>query len=438
MNFKGFGKKTDKKLDSINWLCDIPETQNATDFVEVIFKNTRKGYFRNSNGIKLEKGDVVAVESSPGHDIGTVSLTGQLVLLQMKKNNIDPAKSEIKRVYRKARTNDIEKYEEAKSREYETMLRARKLAEELKLNMKIGDVEFQGDGNKAIFYYIADERVDFRQLIKVFAETFKVRVEMKQIGARQEAGRIGGIGPCGRSLCCSQWMSGFVSVATSAARYQEISLNPQKLAGQCAKLKCCMNFEVDAYVEAQKDIPSKEIHLETKDATFYHFKTDVFKKEMQYSSSPNMAANIVTLPVERVKEIMALNKEGIKVDSLERERGIQKTEKHSDYENVVGQDSLTRFDKKKKNKSKNRRNENSFNSNRPNKPAIGHTAENKPAENHNNTNNRQEQSRENNGRQEQGIKNASNMHRNHNQHNQRKPKPRPILKPDRNNESKSE
>jgi len=474
MNFRGFSKKTDKKLDTTNWLCDIPEAQAATDFVEVIFKNTRKGYFRNSNKLRLEKGDIVAVESSTGHDIGTVSLTGQLVLPQMKKNNIDPARSEIKRIYRKARTNDLEKYEEAKSREYETMLRARKIAEELKLNMKIGDVEYQGDGNKAIFYYIADERVDFRQLIKVFAENFNVRIEMKQIGARQEAGRIGGIGPCGRSLCCSSWMSSFVSVATSAARYQEISLNPQKLAGQCAKLKCCMNFDVDAYVEAQKDILSKEINLETKDATFYHFKTDVFGKEMQYSSSPNMAANIITLPVERVKEIIALNKQGIKVDSLEGESNTQKTEKRTDYENVVGQDSLTRFDKKKKNKSKNRRNENSSNNNRPDevksenasvnnnsqekKEAGNRVIENrnqdrnqerrKPVENQNgenrnanisannrNNNGRPEQPKENNVRPEQGTKNANNANRNNK--NNRKQKPRPV-KPDRSNEEKSE
>ncbi|MFA6779514.1 MAG: regulatory iron-sulfur-containing complex subunit RicT [Paludibacteraceae bacterium] len=347
LNEKGCSKRTDKKLDTFDWLCDIPESQASTDLVEVIFKNTRKGYFRNTNDLKLEKGDVVAVESTPGHDIGTVSLTGHLVLLQMKKNHVDPARVEIKRVYRKARPVDLEKYEEAKSREHETMLRARKIAEDLKLNMKIGDVEFQGDGNKAIFYYIADERVDFRQLIKVLADAFKVRIEMKQIGARQEAGRIGGIGPCGRPLCCSSWMSSFVSVATSAARYQELSLNPQKLAGQCAKLKCCMNFEVDAYVEAQKGIPSKEIQLETMDGTFYHFKTDVFGGIMQYSSSPTVAANIVSVPVSRVKEIIALNKQGIKVDSLL--EASEEEEKATDYENVVGQDSLTRFDKRKKN-----------------------------------------------------------------------------------------
>lgn len=350
LNRKGCSKKTDQKLDTYDWLCDIPESMNATDLVEVTFKNTRKGYFRNTNGLALEKGDVVAVEATPGHDIGTVSMTGQLVLAQMKKYHVDQSRTEIKRIYRKARPNDLEKFEEAKAKEHDTMLRARKIAENLNLNMKIGDVEYQGDGNKAIFYYIADERVDFRELIKVLADTFRVRIEMKQIGARQEAGRIGGIGPCGRPLCCSSWLTKFSSVATSSARYQEISLNPQKLAGQCAKLKCCLNYEVDAYVEAQKEIPARNIPLETKDGTFYHFKTDVFGKIMQYSSAPNMASNVVSIPVDRVKEIMALNKQGIKVDSL-----LVETEdegKPVDYENVVGQDSLTRFDKKKKKKKK--------------------------------------------------------------------------------------
>jgi len=375
MSRKGFSKKTDKKLDTSDWLCDIPEVQDAADYVEVIFKNTRKGYFKNTNKIKLEKGDIVAVEASPGHDVGTVSLTGQLVLLQMKKNNIDPTKSDIKRVYRRARSNDIEKFEEAKLREYETMLQARKIAEDMQLNMKIGDVEFQGDGNKAIFYYISEERVDFRQLIKILADTFKIRVEMKQIGARQEAGRIGGIGPCGRPLCCSLWMSTFVSVSTNAARYQEVSMNPLKLAGQCAKLKCCMNFELDAYVEAQKGIPSKEINLETQDATFYHFKTDVFRKEIQYSSAPNMAANLVTLTVERVKEIIALNKQGIKVDSLKGSAGEGKIEKQIDYENVVGQDSLTRFDKKRKKKKRNPN---------PNQPGNNNQNNNQHNNQHNN------------------------------------------------------
>lgn len=346
MNSCGCRKNTEKKLATFDWLCDLPETKADCDYIEVQFKNTRKGYFLNSTKIDLEKGDIVAVESSPGHDIGEVTLTGRLVALQMKKNNVNPDKMEVRRVYRKARQTDLEKYEEAKGREQATMIRSRQIAEELKLNMKIGDVEYQGDGNKAIFYYIADERVDFRQLIKVLADTFKVRIEMRQIGARQEAGRIGGIGPCGRELCCSSWMSSFVSVSTSAARYQDISLNPQKLAGQCAKLKCCMNYEVDAYVDAQKDFPSKEVRLETKDSTWYHFKTDVFKREMSYSSAPNFAANIQILPVSRVKQVIAMNKAGQKPEKLEVEKVAEKTVP-VDFTNVVGQDSLTRFDKKR-------------------------------------------------------------------------------------------
>ncbi len=355
LTIEGCSQRTNNKLDTFDWLSDIPESREETDFVEVTFKNTRKGYYRNTNGLALKKGDMVAVESSPGHDIGTISLVGQLVLLQMKKNKVDPLRCETKKVYRIARDTDIEKYEEAKGREHDTMLRSRHIAEELGLKMKIGDVEYQGDGNKAIFYYIADERVDFRQLIKILADTFKVKIEMKQIGARQEAGRIGGIGPCGRPLCCSSWMSNFVSVSTSAARYQEISLNPQKLAGQCAKLKCCLIFELDDYIEAQKGIPSREIQLETQDGTYYHFKTDVFAKTMQYSSDPHMAANIVTLSVDRVKEIMQLNRQGVKVDRLEDEEENNAVKERPDYENVVGQDSLTRFDSKKKSRRNNNR-----------------------------------------------------------------------------------
>ena len=253
---KGCGRQN-KQLNTYDYLADIPGNAEATDLVEVQFKNTRKGYYHNSNRLPLEKGDIVAVEATPGHDIGVVTLTGRLVPLQIKKANLK-SEQEIKRVYRKAKPVDMEKYEEAKSREHDTMIRSRQIAKDLGLQMKIGDVEYQGDGNKAIFYYIADGRVDFRQLIKVLAETFHVRIEMKQIGARQEAGRIGGIGPCGRELCCATWMKNFVSVSTGAARYQDISLNPQKLAGQCAKLKCCMNYEVDTYVEAGKRLPSKD------------------------------------------------------------------------------------------------------------------------------------------------------------------------------------
>lgn len=337
------------KLEVYDWLSDIPESHDDTDLVEVRFKNTRKGYYRNTTHIRLVPGDLVAVEASPGHDIGEVTLTGRLVLLQMKKNNVKIDNPELKRVYRKAKPNDLEKFEEAKAKEHDTMIRARKIAEDLHLDMKIGDVEYQGDGNKAIFYYIADERVDFRQLIKVLAEVFKVRIEMKQIGARQEAGRIGGLGPCGRQLCCSGWMTNFVSVATSAARYQDIALNPQKLAGQCAKLKCCLNYEADAYVEAQKRLPSREIPLETKLNTYYHFKTDIFKREMTYSTDKSIAANLVTVSADRVFEVISLNKRGIKPDTLESEAGARAPERR-DFEDVVGQDSLTRFDKAKKKK----------------------------------------------------------------------------------------
>ena len=362
MTAQGCKKTGARKLSIFDWFSDLPETIKETDYVEVQFKNTRKSFFNNSTKIMLKKGDIVAVESSPGHDIGEVTAVGQIVLFQMKKTGFDPTKNEIKRVYRIARQGDIDKWNEAKAREDQTMIKSRQIAEKLGLNMKIGDVEFQGDGNKAIFYYIADERVDFRQLIKDLAEEFKIRIEMKQIGARQEAGRIGGIGPCGRQLCCSTWVTTFNSVSTSAARYQDISLNPQKLAGQCAKLKCCMNYELDVYLDAMKDLPSKEIPLETLDATFYHFKTDVFKRQMTYSSDPNYAANLVTLSVERVKEIMAMNKTGKKPEKLE-EKTETNRKPEVDFQNVVGQDSLTRFDKKKN--QQNREKQNNFNQNKP-------------------------------------------------------------------------
>ena len=284
MSAKGCGKIQNNKLNTYDWLCGVPGAAEATEFVEVQFKNTRKGYYLNNAHIPLEKGDLVAVEAAPGHDIGTVSLTGKLVLLQMKKNHVRMDQAP-KKIYRKARQNDLDKYHEAKAKEHD--------------------------------YYIADERVDFRQLIKVLAEAFLVRIEMKQIGARQEAGRIGGIGPCGRELCCSSWMTNFVSVATGAARYQDISMNPQKLAGQCAKLKCCINFEIDTYVEAQKHLPSHEMTLETQDNTYYHFKTDIFKREITYSTDKSIAANLVTIPAERAFEVIALNKQGTKPLSLE-------------------------------------------------------------------------------------------------------------------------
>lgn len=343
-----------RKLHSTNWLADIPGGYADSEFVEVQFKNTRKGYYRNCTNLPLESGDLVAVEAAPGHDIGTVSLTGALAELRMRRSmgknfNIN----EVRRVFRKAKPADIEKFDEAKAREEDTMIRSRQIAESLHLNMKIGDVEYQGDGNKAIFYYIADERVDFRQLIKVLAETFKIRIEMKQIGARQEAGRIGGIGPCGRPLCCSQWMTNFVSVTTSAARYQDISLNPQKLAGQCAKLKCCLNFEVDAYVEASRKMPPKDAVLETADASYYQFKADIFARTITYSTDKSLAANLVTITADRVFEIIALNKAGEKPLSLLPDTTEPKQKVRSEFGDILGEDDdLARFDKKKKKKKK--------------------------------------------------------------------------------------
>ncbi len=336
--------RQDNKLNTYDWLADIPGNADESDMVEVQFKNTRKGYFKNSNKIKLDKGDVVAVEASPGHDIGVVTLTGRLVPLQMRKANFKQD-AEVKRVYRKAKPVDMEKYEEAKGKEHATMIRARQIALDLALNMKIGDVEYQGDGNKAIFYYIADERVDFRQLIKVLAEAFRVRIEMKQIGARQEAGRIGGIGPCGRELCCATWMTSFISVSTSAARFQDISLNPQKLAGQCAKLKCCLNYEVDCYVEAQKRLPSREIELETKDGTFFFFKADILSNQVSYSTAKGIPANLVTISGKRAFEVISMNKKGMKPDSLLEEHHKVENNKPVD---LVEQESLTRFDRNRK------------------------------------------------------------------------------------------
>ena len=342
-------KANANKLNTFDWLGDIPGADRSTNYVEVQFKNTRKGFYVNDTGISLKKGDIVAVESSPGHDIGTVSLTGKLVLFQMRKNNVRED-TDVKRVYRIAKQNDIDKYHEAKEREYETMIRARQIAEELNLAMKIGDVEYQGDGNKAIFYYIADERVDFRQLIKVLADTFKVRIEMKQIGARQEAGRIGGIGPCGRELCCASWMSSFVSVATDAARFQDISMNPQKLAGQCAKLKCCFNHEVDAYVEAQRQLPSRKISLETQIGTYYHFKTDIFKKAITYSTDKSLAINLITIPAERAFEVINMNRNGIKPKNLESGNETQSAKKQEIHD-ILG-DSVSRFDSGRRKKKK--------------------------------------------------------------------------------------
>ena len=319
----------------------------------------------------------------------------------MKKANIKPD-AEIRRIYRKAKTIDMEKYEEAKKREHDTMIRSRQIAANLGLQMKIGDVEYQGDGNKAIFYYIADERVDFRQLIKVLAETFRVRIEMKQIGARQEAGRIGGIGPCGRELCCATWMTNFISVSTSAARFQDISLNPQKLAGQCAKLKCCLNYEVDAYVECQKRLPSKEIVLETQDATYYYFKADILKGTITYSTDKNFLSNEITIPARRAFEVINMNRNGEKPEKLNAEG--ESTSNNS--KDLLEQESVTRFDKTRNGKNKNKKKNGESKNAAPNK-----NVNNKKDETKNTSTNAQTRNDSNNTPNEKGQKQNKNRER---------------------------
>lgn len=346
----GVGRQ-DKQLNTYDWLADVPGNAESTDLVEVQFKNTRKAYYHNVNNLDLQKGDVVAVEANPGHDIGVVTLTGRLVNLQIKKANLKSA-DDIKRVYRLAKPVDMEKYREAKSREHGTMIQSRQIAKDLNLQMKIGDVEYQGDGNKAIFYYIADERVDFRQLIKVLADTFHVRIEMKQIGARQEAGRIGGTGPCGRELCCATWMKSFSSVSTNAARIQDISLNPQKLAGMCAKLKCCLNYEVDDYMEASRRLPHKDVVLETQDGEYYLFKSDILAGMCSYSTDKNLAANIETITAARAREVIAMNKRGEKPQSLHPDGTVKEEKKPVD---LLADTDVSRFDKARKKKKTQRR-----------------------------------------------------------------------------------
>ena len=340
--------RQDRQLNTYDWLADVPGNVDTTDLVEVQFKHTRKGYYHNVNHLDLNKGDVVAVEASPGHDIGVVTLTGRLVKLQLKKVNIK-SPDDIKRVYRIARETDMQKFREAKAREHATMIESRKIAKGLGLDMKIGDVEYQGDGNKAIFYYIADERVDFRQLIKDLAVAFHVRIEMKQIGARQEAGRIGGTGPCGRELCCATWMKNFSSVSTNAARFQDISLNPQKLAGMCAKLKCCLNYEVDDYVEAGKKLPPKDVLLQTQDNDYHLFKSDILAGLVTYSTDKNLAANLETITADRAKEVIEMNRRGEKPLSLQEDGKVSEPENHNI--DLAGGD-ISRFDKSKKKKKK--------------------------------------------------------------------------------------
>lgn len=345
--------RQDRQLNTYDWLYDVPGNEEDTDLVEVQFKNTRKGYYHNVNHLDLQKGDTVAVEANPGHDIGVVTLTGRLVKLQVKKANLK-SPDEIKRVYRIAKPTDMDKYYEAKSREHGTIIQSRQIAKDLGLQMKIGDVEYQGDGNKAIFYYIADERVDFRQLIKVLADTFHVRIEMKQIGARQEAGRIGGTGPCGRELCCATWMKNFVSVSTNAARIQDISLNPQKLAGMCAKLKCCLNYEVDDYVEAGRKMPARDVVLQTVDSDWYLFKTDILAGLVTYSTDKSIAANLITISAERARAVIEMNRRGEKPEALDEGDAVSTSDRPAD---LLADADISRFDKaKKKKKAKNRPN----------------------------------------------------------------------------------
>ena len=389
---KAVGRQ-DKQLNTYDWLADVPGNAESTDLVEVQFKNTRKGYYHNVNNLDLKKGDVVAVEANPGHDIGVVTLTGRLVKLQIKKANLK-SQDDIKRIYRIAKQVDLDKCKEAKSREHGTMIQSRQIAKDLGLKMKIGDVEYQGDGNKAIFYYIADERVDFRQLIKVLADTFHVRIEMKQIGARQEAGRIGGTGPCGRELCCATWMKNFISVSTNAARYQDISLNPQKLAGMCAKLKCCLNYEVDSYVEASRKLPPKDAVLQTADGDFHQFKVDILAGLITYSSDKNLASNLETISIERAKAIIEMNRQGEKPLSLLEDGKAKPVAKPVD---LLAEADLSRFDKAKKKKKKNNKNKGPRQQEGDNKPQKNENraqnGDNKPQKNEGKPNNQRRDNR---------------------------------------------
>jgi len=341
------------KLDSFNWMREVSPSE-IPEVVEVRFKNTRKGFYRNVNGLRLKRGDIIAVEASPGHDIGIVTLAGEIVEKKRPKTKYEGDPEDLRKVYRKAKPVDIDKWREAVSLEEETMLKSRKIAADLGLNMKIGDVEYQGDNTKAIFYYIADERVDFRELIKVLAETFRIRVEMRQIGARQEAGRIGGIGTCGRELCCSSFITSFVSVSTQSARIQEVALNPQKLAGQCGKLKCCLNYELSGYRDAQKGFPETNRPLKTAAGEAFHQKTDVYRQIMWYGYEGAGSQVMIPVSVERVAEIQEMNRKGQVPDELIDKESVP-VKDLSEYRSGAGQESLTRFEKTGSRKNKRRK-----------------------------------------------------------------------------------
>jgi cell fate regulator YaaT (PSP1 superfamily) len=345
------------KLHVTDWLAVYADYFNKEEIVEVRFKNTRKEYFKNDNELDLQKGDIVAVEAQFGHDIGTVSLTGKLVAHQLKNKAIDPTKYEFRKIFRKAKPTDIQKWKEALELEHPAMIRTRQITRELNLEMKIGDVEYQGDKSKAIFYYIAEDRIDFRELIKILAREFRIRIEMKQIGARQEAGRIGGIGSCGRELCCSTWKTGFNSVTLNASKVQELPASVQKLAGQCGKLKCCLMYELDTYIEAREDIPKTLLELETEKGLAYHHKTDILKRIMYYSYDQKSPENLIPVPVDRVKEIIGLNKKGIKVNLIT-ETSLHNKSVNNELEFLNSGNALpaNRFDKPVQTQPKKRKN----------------------------------------------------------------------------------
>ena len=393
------------KLHETPWLDAYPANL-PDDVVEVRFKNTRRGFYRNEGRLPVQCGDIVAVEASPGHDIGVVSLTGDLVARQMRRTGFNPYNGEFKKIYRKAKPYDLERWQEAIALEHETMIAARQIAADMGLNMKIGDVEYQADKIKAIFYYIADERVDFRELIKVFAERFHIRIEMKQIGARQEAGRIGGLGACGRELCCASWIANFSSVTTGAARAQDISLNPQKLAGQCSKLKCCMMYEYDTYVDARKDFPRLREPLQTIDGEYFLVKSDILGGTMTFSSSKETMANVTTLPVARVKEILELNRAGTKVDRLWGEGDEPVADNEPAYTSGSEEDSITRFDSARRRKKNRNRNNRSQHQHRPAEQAA--TSDNASVRPERPQRENQNGNRENNGRNNDGRRNNDN------------------------------
>jgi cell fate regulator YaaT (PSP1 superfamily) len=332
------------KLHETDWLDHYPN-QSPTDIFEVRFKNTRRSYYKNIHNLPLRHGDIVAVEASPGHDIGIVSLTGDMVARQMHRTGFSPQNGEFRAIYRKAKPYDIAKWQEAIAMEHSTMIRSRQIAKELRLDMKIGDVEYQGDKIKAIFYYIADGRVDFRELIKVFASEFGIKVEMKQIGARQEAGRIGGLGSCGRELCCTSWIASFTSVTTGAARTQDISLNPQKLAGQCCKLKCCLAYELDAYIDARKSLPRVNGPLQALDGDYWLISSDVLRGTMSFSTVKGAAVGNITLTADQVRDIVDANRRGQKPATIAGMAPVRAAEEEPSFVNMVGEESITRFDR---------------------------------------------------------------------------------------------